>query len=163
MRDHGAANVPLDLEALCQSCGLCCDGSLFGRVTLQPEEVVVAKKSRLRVISTGKGFEQPCSALVRTTPGAGEHVACSIYDERPLACRRFVCRLHDRFRREGGPIEPRLAAVFRVRQLLAMLEASGLEPADFEAYGVDHQPGGESLQAAYVELMRRLEEDFARA
>jgi hypothetical protein len=74
-----------------------------------------------------------------------------------------VCRLHDRFRREGGPIEPRLAAVYRVRHLLALLEASGFEPADFEANRVEHQPGGESLQVAYGDLMRLLEEDFARA
>jgi hypothetical protein len=116
------------------------------------------------VISSGTGFEQPCSALVSSAAaGAGQQVACSIYEERPSACRRFACRLHDRFRREGGPIEPRLAAVNRVRHLLAVLEASGLEPADFEANRVEHRPDGESLQAAYVELMGRLEEDFARA
>jgi hypothetical protein len=168
-----------DLESLCKGCGLCCDGSLFGRVTLQPDEVVVAKKGGLRVITTGKGFggpkpaglrppienafEQPCSALVTAARGAEQHVACSIYDGRPEACRRFVCRLHDRFRREGGPLEPRLASVSRVRRLLRVLEASGVEPADFEANRVEDRPGDESLQAAYVELMRRLEEDFARA
>jgi hypothetical protein len=30
----------LELTALCQSCGLCCDGSLFGRVRLESSEVV---------------------------------------------------------------------------------------------------------------------------
>jgi uncharacterized protein len=154
---------PRDLERLCQSCGLCCDGSLFGRVTLQPDEVAPAKKSRLRVISSGTGFEQPCSALVRAASGAGQELACSIYDERPMACRRFACRLHERFHREGGRIEPHLAAVFRVRHLLAVLKVSGLEPADFEGNRLAHRPDGESLQAAYVELMRVLEENFARA
>jgi hypothetical protein len=53
--------------------------------------------------------------------------------------------------------------VYRARHLLAILEASGLEPADFEANRVEHRADGESLQGAYGELMHLLEEDFARA
>jgi hypothetical protein len=83
---------------------------------------------------------------------------CAIYDERPVACRRFVCRLYDRHRREGGPLAPRLAAVRRVRELVGSLEAAGLEPADFEA----GRPASVARET-YEELMQRLEEDFARA
>lgn len=128
-----------ELEILCRACGLCCDGSLFGRVGLAPEEVEGAKKHRLRVVETGKSFAQPCAALVDD--------ACAIYDERPLACRRFACRLYDRHEREGGPIEPRLASVRRVRDLLSRLE----------------REGAESDPAGFEELVKRLEEDFARA
>lgn len=128
-----------DLTSVCRSCGLCCDGALFGRVSLQREEVDRARRKHLRVIESGKAFEQPCSALT------GDRT-CSIYDERPMACRSFACRLYDRHRREGGPLEPRLAAVRRVRELLAVVEGSRLEPTP-----------------AWVELRRRLEEDFARA
>jgi Fe-S-cluster containining protein len=134
-----------DLETLCQSCGLCCDGSLFGRVDLEPAEVLRARRNHLHVIGSGKAFEQPCAALRAIAAGADERRTCSIYGERPLACRRFTCRLHDRHRREGGPLEPRLAAVRRVRELLAGLEASRRDPG------------------IVVELKRRLEEDFARA
>ena len=127
-----------DLETLCQSCGLCCDGSLFGLVPLEREEVGVARRHRLHLVDSERGFEQPCSAL---SPNG----ACSIYEERPRACRAFVCRLYDRHRREGGPLEPRLAAVQRVRELLTTLHAKGLGPADL------------------AELQQRLEDDFARA
>jgi hypothetical protein len=133
-----------DLARLCQSCGLCCDGSLFGRVGLQPEEVEPARKMRLRVVESGKAFDQPCAALE-----ADQGCRCSIYDERPLACRNFVCRLYDRHRREGGPLEPRLASVRRVRELLAYLEASSPRPGD--------------TTQAFSELVQRLDDDFARA
>src|SRR5688572_3259518 len=75
-------------SALCQACGMCCDGSLFGRARLDADEVPAAKKNRLRIVANGASFEQPCSALVDG--------ACKIYDERPRACRGFVCRLRER-------------------------------------------------------------------
>jgi Fe-S-cluster containining protein len=127
------------LHTLCQSCGLCCDGSLFGRATLEPEERGPARKNRLRVLDHTSAFEQPCSALVTVETPSGAGRSCSIYLERPLSCRRFTCRLYERHRREGGPLEPRLEAVRRVRQLLADL------------------PEGLS------ELTQRLDDDFARA
>ncbi len=127
-----------DLGTLCQSCGLCCDGSLFGLVPLARDEIALARKNRLHVLENDKGFEQPCSAL-------SDSGACSIYDERPRPCRRFVCRLYDRHSREGGSLEPRLAAVKRVRELIAEVRARGLGPSDLE------------------ELQKRLEDDFARA
>ena len=131
-----------DLATLCQSCGLCCDGSLFGRVPLEPQEVEPARRNRLRIIESGRAFDQPCSVLEAT---ADAMRACSIYDERPLACRRFVCRLHERHRREGGLLEPRLAAVRRVRELLAQVDRST------------------PTSASALELTQRIEDDFARA
>jgi len=129
-----------ELELLCRSCGLCCDGSLFGRVDLEPDEVSV--RTRLRVLPSGKGFEQPCSAL----ESAGSDRCCTVYDERPRACRRFLCRLYDRHRRERGRLEGRLAVVRRVRALLAAL------PVDPEEATPD-----------YLELARMLTEHFSRA
>jgi len=120
-----------DLAKLCQSCGLCCDGSLFGRVGLEPEEIEPARKRRLRVIGRGTAFEQACSALVAAPGGEPGRRICSMYPDRPSACRRFVCRLHERHRREGGPIEARLIAVRRARELVSDLEASRAMARDF--------------------------------
>jgi uncharacterized protein len=113
---------------------MCCDGSLFGRGTLEAGEVETARRHRLRVVANGGSFDQPCSALADGV--------CSIYEERPQTCRRFVCRLHERLRTEGGAIEPYLDRVRRARELLAHLEASG---------------------AIAPELATFLEDDFARA
>lgn len=126
-----------DLHALCRACGMCCDGTLFGRAQLDADEIDVARRLRLRVVqsaSSSASFEQRCSAL------AGD--GCTIYDERPRSCRRFVCRLHDRARAGNGSLDEHLGRVRRARELLAHLEESGV---------VD------------PELTRLLDEDFARA
>ncbi len=130
------------MSELCLACGLCCDGSLFGRVPLAPEEVGVARKNRLRVLANDRAMEQPCAAL--------RDRACDVYAERPSACRAFECRLYARHRREGGPLEPRLAAVRRVRELLARVHAA----SDSEAL---------RAEPWFAELVQRLEDDFARA
>lgn len=116
---------------------MCCDGTLFGRARLEPDEVAVAKKNRLAIVANEGSFDQPCSALA-----AG---GCTIYDERPLACRRFVCRLHERLRTEGGDLEPYLVRVRRARELLVHLGESS--------------ESGEPNE----ELIALMDEDFARA
>lgn len=133
-----------DLVKLCQSCGLCCDGSLFGRVTIQPAEVRRARKNHLHVLEGGNAIEQPCSALSTSD----ERCACSIYADRLRSCRAFTCRLYDRHRREGGRLEVRLEAVRRVRMLLHLVETTVYE---------------EDRRSVIVELTRRMEDDFARA
>ncbi len=132
-----------ELTRLCQSCGLCCDGSLFGRVPLDPVEVEDMRRRRLRVLDGDKGFEQPCSALSEVT-ASGTARVCAIYDTRPRACREFACRLFEKHRLEGGPLEARLAAVRRARELLAKLEACKFTAGE------------------YAELEARMNDDFAR-
>jgi Fe-S-cluster containining protein len=132
-----------DLAALCQSCGLCCDGSFFDRVDLSADEVGAVRRHRLHIVNSGKSFEQPCAAFA-PSPAVGEPHACTIYEERPLSCRRFVCRLYDEYRHERGELEASLSVVRRVRALLASLDRRSPE------------------RAARAELKRLLDEHFAR-
>jgi hypothetical protein len=133
-----------DLSALCRSCGLCCDGSLFGRVDLEAREVEGARTHRLRVVAGGRCFEQPCGALA-AIPGSSGERACAVYEERPRSCRRFECRLYSKYRGEGGPIDEPLSVVRRARLLLARaLDDANVAPPP-------------------AELTRLLDESFARA
>lgn len=75
-------------DALCRSCGLCCDGTLFTQVPLTSDEATRARALHLQVIPRPDGaaaLRQPCAAL---TPAG-----CTVYAERPGGCRRYRCML----------------------------------------------------------------------
>jgi Fe-S-cluster containining protein len=78
-----------ELEKLCLSCGLCCNGVLFADVKLQPaDKAKVLVRLGIPVQSTGtrEKFHQPCAALSNCT--------CRIYKNRPIHCRSFECILY---------------------------------------------------------------------
>jgi len=71
---------------LCSACGLCCDGTLFYSVVLQPEDSpkqLIGLGLKLQKKKKQFQFLQPCSAF------CGTH--CSIYEHRPTRCRAFEC------------------------------------------------------------------------
>ncbi len=75
------------ISHLCRACGLCCDGSLFATVRLQPGDSAPALKQLGFRIQHKKRFDfftQPCVAF--------KNKACSIYQERPVRCRLFECK-----------------------------------------------------------------------
>lgn len=77
------------LSALCRRCGLCCDGSLFSLVPLADDEPAAARRRGLPIAlrdGAAPALRQPCPALVAR--------ACTVYDERPAACRRYRCLLY---------------------------------------------------------------------
>lgn len=72
---------------LCKGCGLCCDGSLFPRVHLQPSDSAQELKGQGMLVHHKKKydfFEQPCSCF--------KQKSCSIYEQRPSRCRLFECQ-----------------------------------------------------------------------
>ncbi|OYW75420.1 MAG: hypothetical protein B7Z37_13445 [Verrucomicrobia bacterium 12-59-8] len=72
---------------LCTACGMCCDGTMFQIVRMQPGDVPaelgkLGLKIRCR---DGEYFmEQPCSALHENR--------CTVYERRPVRCRLFNCQ-----------------------------------------------------------------------
>lgn len=70
--------------SLCLACGFCCDGTLFDRVPLVEAEVATLSRA-LHVTPGEHHARQPCPAL--------EGLACRLYADRPLTCRRFRCLL----------------------------------------------------------------------
>lgn len=78
-------------QSLCISCGLCCDGTLFDRVDLTPKDdfATLASLSIHPSDTVPPALKQCCAAY--------KHRLCSIYPNRPHACRRFRCALLKRF------------------------------------------------------------------
>ncbi len=75
------------LEKLCLSCGLCCDGSMFGNVAVTQDEAARLRVLGMAVIDGPNGgarFTQGCASL-------GADCRCRVYEARPVACRRFNC------------------------------------------------------------------------
>ncbi len=80
-------------EQLCLHCGLCCDGTLFRDVELQPgDDPMTLRALGLPIRSQpgkaeeGAKFPQPCAALCAD-------LRCRVYDGRPSRCRQFECAL----------------------------------------------------------------------
>jgi uncharacterized protein len=74
-------------QGLCESCGLCCDGTLFSWVRLEPSELAWAQALRLPMIdkSGTPAFLQPCACF--------DGARCLAYAERPTRCRNYECKL----------------------------------------------------------------------
>ena len=117
--------------SVCESCGLCCDGSLFGRVPLAPGEQVPEQK--LRVVTNEKGgryVPQRCAAL--------EGTLCQVYEQRPHACRRYECLLYGAIREGEVSESEALHVVKRAQQLVVAARVDSSETAERDDYLTFH-------------------------
>jgi uncharacterized protein len=78
------------VENICDGCGLCCDGTLYSRVDIRSgDSIAFLERAGLRVVigtdPMQSTFRQPCAASA-----AGR---CTIYADRPIACRAYRCHL----------------------------------------------------------------------
>jgi Fe-S-cluster containining protein len=107
-------------EALCLSCGLCCDGSLFALVAIDPTEARVLRDAGVAVLDEGGRLKLPqrCGAL--------DGCRCRVYPGRPAGCRRFTCLLLHALEHGELGLEEAKAEVETTRAMLARLE--GLLP-----------------------------------
>ena len=75
-------------SALCRSCGLCCDGTLYGRVPLTEDDAAT--------LATGQVQAQRESQLAQPCPHHGGG-GCAVYLRRPVVCTRFSCKTLRRY------------------------------------------------------------------
>lgn len=81
------------LEQLCLACGMCCDGSLFDGVQLEPGEDAARLKALGLPVRVSRAkvpiarFPQPCAALCADR-------TCRVYRDRPHQCRVFECGVY---------------------------------------------------------------------
>lgn len=160
--------VPSEAAArLCSACGMCCDGTLFHSVLLQPEDNSRQLASLGLKIKKRNGrtfFYQPCP-----THHQGQ---CRIYPDRPRRCRQFNCqqllRLADGKTSEAQALTTihdarRLAD--QVGQLMNQIEETnplrGLAARCASALDAGHRgPLHEQLESAMKSLEAFLESEF---
>ncbi len=105
-----------DLEAVCTACGLCCDGTLFTWVRVEPEELPRLARVRLPVVlheDERAALGQPCVAL--------EGTRCAVYADRPGACAAYECLLVAALRDREIREDEALSTIREVRERLAAL------------------------------------------
>ncbi len=79
-------------EKLCLACGLCCDGTLFDGVRLEPGDDARKLQALGLPVRTPRArqpvprFAQPCAALCADR-------TCRLYADRPRQCRTFECKV----------------------------------------------------------------------
>lgn len=107
----------MSLSELCLDCGLCCDGTLFRHVRISS-----AERQQLEVlgIATGQKKQQdvmwlPCGKL--------EGKCCSIYEQRPGGCQRFVCALGQRLEHKEIDFADAKRLVEEMQARLAFLQS----------------------------------------
>ena len=148
-------------ETLCLECGLCCDGTIFADLKLQPKDKArrlnrLGHETKLPVRSAlvlRRKIRQPCAAF--------DGCRCLIYADRPEYCRHFECAVlkpvkagamtrraaWSRIRaarkqaaqviallRELGDTDETLALPVRARRCRERLDRIGLEGAPAAAY-----------------------------
>ena len=106
-----------EISQLCQSCGACCDGTMYTRVQVEPE-MPLASRRRLQLLDDQAWLELPCKHLTGTR--------CGVYADRPLKCRTYLCKQVDEHRADGGSIDQRLALVQAIRVLSRRVRAAAV-------------------------------------
>lgn len=85
---------------LCIKCGICCDGTAFGQVTLESNDLnTVTQEISLVDLKDKRILKQPCAALLDCT--------CTIYPNRPGVCVAYECKLLKEYMR--GKVAENLA------------------------------------------------------
>ena len=156
----------MPLSTLCLHCGMCCDGTLFTHVSLQPGEVATLQRRGVPVGQRADGspaLVQHCAALEGRT--------CTAYGERPAGCRRYQCQLFSALAEKEVSLEEALAVVEEAHALREAVERElpGAEPgaprsvmqrARHAARADAQTPLSERAQAAYARAEAFLDSRF---
>lgn len=110
------AAIP-DGSALCVGCGLCCNGTLYDRVSVTPEEQVRLTQLGFSFVGfeTDTVFELPCHKEVCGS--------CTIYEARPATCADFRCGLLQKYQAGHLSLEEGKAKQDKARELIAAVVA----------------------------------------
>lgn len=109
----------MSLSTLCQRCGLCCDGNLFSSLPVRRSEVEAMQRLSLPVVERADGtpgIEQRCAAL--------DGRCCTVYADRPEACRRYRCYLLTAAAEGEVSVEEALAVVDEAHAQIRAVEAA---------------------------------------
>ncbi len=121
---------------------MCCDGTLFECLELDPDERSPFAKNPFVVVSETVATKLPCCMHV-----GGE---CTVYENRPSRCRKFTCRLYEAVEDGASSVFEAQTRIQELKGLFNAIEsalgwASGsFSTTRFRAWAADF-PGGEAM------------------
>lgn len=92
---------------LCRACGLCCNGVLFSRVRVYPDEMGNLGQCGLKFYEKAQGqhyFAFPCPRF--------RFGVCGIYQQRPMKCKEYRCTLLRRLQAKEIELPEAMAIVY---------------------------------------------------
>lgn len=106
-------HAQLEGSELCLSCGFCCKGIISNRAALKPQELEFAKDSGFHFFNASNGnyaFHLPFHMY--------QNNRCSIYLNRPDACKSYRCNLLKRLTKVDIDFEKSKLIVFQIKSLM---------------------------------------------
>lgn len=121
--------APTEQQSLCLSCGLCCDGTIFGRVQLKEgDQPIPLQAGGIQILKKGDAsyFKQPCLAYQQN--------CCQVYADRPANCQRYRCALLKKYERGEVSWDDARQRIDRVRELKSRLKSEmvGIFPDSYQ-------------------------------
>lgn len=99
---------------LCSDCGLCCDGSLFTHVGLEPGE-----REQLQALGVATHVLRSGTEVLRQRCPALEGRLCRVYADRPASCAAYQCLLADALEEKKISLQAAQAVVRKAQRLVA--------------------------------------------
>lgn len=122
-KSDGEGGAAIDAGRLCQACGICCDGTLFGHVSLSSDEIQKMESYNVKIIED-KGrkprFLPPCPCF--------KEGSCSIYVDRPRKCVSYHCKLQKAVMNGTVEYEESLKLVDLVKKYTEWVKGAILDP-----------------------------------
>lgn len=140
----------MSLSALCQQCGLCCDGTLFARVPVTPSEA-----ERLGILGIRTGTREDGSPVLPQRCGALKGRCCTAYEARPQTCRHYVCQLGTALQEGEVDFEEATAVVRGAHERMMALCCAAFGDDDWETLA-------DRLRACAADGDSRLEQQNVR-
>jgi len=102
------------LQGLCLGCGLCCNGTVFECVQVDPEEQRPFESVQLIRVADKVAVPLPCQKYLERR--------CSIYEQRPRRCKKFTCKLYDEVASGSLTSSGARARIEQIRELSGTIE-----------------------------------------
>jgi hypothetical protein len=137
------------LQGLCLDCGMCCDGTLFECVELEPSEQQAFVSVTLIRVGDKVAVPLPCSKH--------RDKRCTVYEQRPIRCKKFTCKLYEGVAAGSLSYHSAQTRIADAQRLFAVIEGllgwevGGFSTTRFRTWAAGYDGGEAAARKAFPE------------